>query len=151
MLLMTTHSFAKSTCGLNGDIDHRVEDCKESNHHFDLVTRFENGDEIYLDTKTNLIWSDRYANKIMNYRVAEDYCHDLNILDLSWRLPEVDDLRKHDKLSLSFLPHSQSYYWTQIGRYTHAVWVFKPSTGHRHDRFWDGSSDFAATRCVSKI
>lgn len=119
-----------SSCGFQGTIKERIEDCRQSSRHraeYALVTLTENGFEVYLEKATNKLWSSRVVNlelfPISNVQIrvngryvdarfpravqpiAKSICEtyrgeELGYLDLKWSLPTRVDYEIAKKLNL---------------------------------------------------
>lgn len=94
--ILTSNAYSNSKkCGTSGTLQERIRNCDFKKDRFQLVTRTKPSGETYLDTKTNILWSDS-SPEILNHSEAIDYCHDLNeqyseLLNVKWSLPTKDD------------------------------------------------------------
>jgi hypothetical protein len=78
--------------------------------------------EMVTDKKTKLIWQKADSKALMNWAVANDYCSNLTVGGLSWRLPRIDEL-------LTIVDYS---------RYQPAI---NPVFDGAHDRYWSNTAD----------
>ncbi len=152
---------AEVPCGKEGSLDDRIKNCNVTKENFVLVARSETGIEIYKDTKSNLIWSDRISTDFNHYGSQKACAGEIAELDLfkdlKWRLPtirEFEDSAAHGMKAA--LPHMTYWFWTSTPL----------KTKHRRRRappaqsfLWDGVEqksdagdlkDAASVRCVSR-
>jgi hypothetical protein len=126
--LLSQTILANTPCGLEGTIEERIEDCSlkspitKANHTFKLVSRLEelNGAEreIYLDTKTGLIWTDRLASEFTYERALEVCSESKNnrtggITEVTWDIPTIDNYNEAEKNGIRrALPRMDDVFWT---------------------------------------
>lgn len=124
LLFAITSQAGDRSCGLVGDLETRVRSCSTregaKKGNFTLVTRMASalGPSIYLDTVTNLLWTDINAS-VLPYDVAkDDLCASGKYLtggiDSNWALPSVDQYIQVEKdgASTQDLSWWQYTFWT---------------------------------------
>lgn len=165
MLFLSIIAFnasANTPCGKEGSLEDRIKSCNFSKDSFVLVVRDEKGTEIYKDTKSGLIWSDRLPGDFNHYgsqKACGDDVAELQILkDVKWRLPSINEFEmaaSHGmKESLSRMNY---WFWTST--------PVKRAKGRRRRAapaqsfLWDGMEqksdvgdlkDAASVRCVAR-
>lgn len=110
-----------SPCGLKGSLEERVKDCSYQSTHrkggFVLVMRTKDFQEIRKDTKTGLLWSERYSHR-MTHLAAEIVCNTglkdkTKIPGVSWRLPKLSEFEKAYKNGIrKALPNMNNWFWS---------------------------------------
>ncbi len=71
--------------------------------------------DILVDSKSQLIWQDNYVvsqMNTMNYEDAIDYCNNLYLNDLTWRLPSIKELKLAFKIKDKFSFIFGDIYWS---------------------------------------
>ena len=126
--LYSLTAFANTTCGTEGTIEERIEDCSiknpkiKANHSFILVSRLENlhgaEREIYLDSKNGILWTDRLASEF-TYERALEVCSDSKnnrtggINEVIWELPTIENYIEAEKNGIRrALPRMDDVFWT---------------------------------------
>lgn len=164
MSVISSATYANvSPCGLEGSVEDRIKSCNFIKENFALVARTDKGLEIYKDTKSGLIWSDRLTMDFNHYgsqKACGDEIPDAQILkDMKWRLPTIHELEVAATHGMkAALPKSAYTYWSST--------PVKSSRKQRRRRtftasnfLWDGTEertdtgdlkDAASVRCVSK-
>jgi hypothetical protein len=110
------------SCGLTGPIEQRINDCSVKIGNFNLVSRkilHNQGGavyEVYQDSKTRLIWSERFYKE--NNKDAANKCNTSNpefagLTGLgNWKLPTKEDYTTADLNGIGSLPRMDSEFWT---------------------------------------
>lgn len=104
-------------CGLQGTIEERIKECSKASGNFALVARGEDGNEIYKDTKSGLIWGPR-VNFEVNHFGSQKACTSENpeaklLKDLKWRLPTIKEFEQAATNGIkTSLPNMNHWYWT---------------------------------------
>lgn len=118
----------KFPCGFKGSVEDRIHDCSyqqsSQKGNFVLVARTIKFKEVYMDSKTGLLWGDRLPSE-MNHYDAQKACNEslgevLKIKDLVWRLPTEKDYIQADVNGIR----------ASLPNMTYAFWA---STVSRHD------------------
>lgn len=164
LCFLTTQAFAEVVpCGKEGSLEDRIKSCNLTKENFILVARTETGVEIYKDSKSDLIWSDRIKTDFNHYgsqKACVDESPELALFkDLKWRLPtirEFEDSAIHGMKSA--LPNMTYWFWTSTP-------LKSKSRGRRRRAppaqsfLWDGVEqksdvgdlkDAASVRCVAR-
>lgn len=154
-------------CGTSGSISARIEDCARYDHSirgvFMVVTRLkidENIIEVYLDTKSGLLWSERVSRR--NFYEARETCAskivEMGNLNLSWRLPtEAEFIRARSHKILTKLPNMfRKLYWSSTENPFNKMqaWLFSGggNTGYmtRRNDFDSKQYSYVSVRCVAR-
>lgn len=161
LLLTAIPLWAQTPCGLEGSLEERIKSCASAKENFVLVTRTDKGIEIFKDTKTGLIWSDRLSMDFNHYG-SQKACHeDLTELTvfkgLKWRLPSIREFEQAAAHGMKDVLSRMNYwFWTSTPvkkRYRRRRRA--PSQSY----LWDGSEqksdvgdlkDAASVRCVAR-
>lgn len=152
----------KRACGLEGTINQRIEDCSyvqpTAPYRLSLVTRTQEGKEVYLDEDFNVLISDKLAGT-MNFEDAKKACRKIqpemgNLPGLVWKLPSIADFGNNSLAYVYGLPNMSNYsnslqYWTSTvkGR---SVYMFNGYDGNLTTNFFKGSPT-GAVRCFAEI
>jgi hypothetical protein len=154
----------ESECGTAGTLEQRLAQCDRTVVHqgyrWALVTRTPSGNEVWRDSSTGFLWSDR-APETFPLRQARDFCSTLahgsdvlGQLPVDFALPEIWEVRQAEKHGLSqvFASSSQGWFWSStladIGslRVREAI-IYNGVSGGNGP--YDLNSRFAV-RCVSR-
>jgi len=150
-------------CGLEGTIEQRTQDCSLVKGNYLRVSRTNNGDEIYKDSMSGLLWSDRLPLS-MNQANAMAACAKLeNISEKTWRLPTKTEFQNAYTNGIrDQLPNMDGWFWSsskydskdesQIPMGDKKIWVFNGYSNNQfkeilslNDYFMSGTS----VRCVA--
>lgn len=142
-------------CGLKGSVDERIKDCSyqltSENEGFILVTRLNNFKEVYKETKTGLLWSDRLLNKMNRYNAQKVCKADLeefaDLSNVKWRLPSIDEYHEAQKNGISKeLPNMNHWFWSSSVHRSHSkdAWLFNGVNGHSISLY----RGYHSVRCV---
>jgi hypothetical protein len=150
-----------SSCGLQGSIDERIDDCSKKRNknrkNFSLVARFKkDSQEIYKELSTGLLWSYRLSNAMDQYNAEkvclEDFQDQAGIESVSWRLPSIHEYRKAEESNIRDLPDMHYWFWSSSGYelYNSSLnaWQFNGDNG-RNEGF--GRHREVAVRCVAEV
>lgn len=112
----------KPICGVTGTIKQRLEECNSIYSGFALLTRTRDGNEIYKDLETGLIWSSG-SHSVTDFQRAKQLCEPsrpefAGLTQLSWRVPSDKDFMTAEESGFSFLLLKEkgfrSSYWTSV-------------------------------------
>jgi len=164
LFLFATSAFAKP-CGTEGTLEARIKECNFAKGEFVLVARNDKGQEIYKDTKSELLWGPRISyefNHLGSAKACDDDLVEAKLLkDLKWRLPTISELEQVFARGMKeSLPDTGYYFWSS----TPAKMTIKNRRGRRRtvnagSYMWDGEKmksepgaliDVASVRCVTK-
>jgi len=107
----------RETCGVEGSVDERIKDCNQTKTSWALITRVAQEKEVWLDTRTGLIWGFKIS-ETTHYTDADKVCgkyvHGLsNINRLTWRLPSLIEFKDaYYNGSHLVLSDNSGTYWT---------------------------------------
>lgn len=150
-------------CGKEGSLEERIKSCNLTKENFILVSRSEDGLEIYKDSKSGLIWSDRIRmdfNHFGSFKACAGESPALTLFkDLKWRLPSIREYEEAAERGMkTILPNMTYWFWT-------ATPVKRKYRGRRRraapaqSYLWDGIEqksdvgdlkDAASVRCVAR-
>lgn len=153
----TTTGGNPKTCGTQGTVDERIQDCSSSKGGFVLVARTESGKEVYKELKTGLLWSDSLPYS-MSYYDAQGACNSgleefAEISGVTWRLPSIYEYKKADEDGIrKALPNMNSWFWSSsVYRYysdnSYGAWLFNGHSGSTGDV---GRDSNYSVRCVAR-
>jgi hypothetical protein len=150
-------------CGKEGSVEERIKSCHLTKENFILISRSETGIEIYKDSKSGLIWSDRIKMDFNHYG-SQKACHgdapELSLFkELKWRLPTIREFEASAVHGMkAILPNMTFWFWTSTP-------IKRRSRGRRRRALpaqsflWDGVEqksdagdikDAASVRCVAR-
>lgn len=159
-----SQAYAEITpCGKEGSVDERIKNCNLTKENFILVSRSEAGIEIYKDSKSGIIWSDRIKTDFNHYgsqKACNDESPELSLFkDLKWRLPTI---REYEESAIhgmkTILPNMMYWFWTSTplkSKYRGRRRRAPPAQSF----LWDGVEqksdvgdlkDAASVRCVAR-
>ena len=164
LILSPSFAFANPTvklpCGLSGTTEERIVDCAKQDSStvgsFVLVTRANDSMEVYKNSKSGLIWSDR-VSKQMTFDQALGACKaglaEMGGVVGDWRLPtrEEFDIAFIDGITKEDLPNWDSWSWwtsrteSKFPGYGWQFFAFDGSTGGVNIKTAEG-----AVRCVTR-
>jgi hypothetical protein len=165
ILISTLPSFAlapSKPCGLTGTIEERIRDCSEQKRDFVLVTRTPELHEIYKDTVSGLIWSDRLTEEMI-YWDAEKACGPSRaetggISEVSWRMPTIEEFQDKGRYQVNkVLPNMVGWTWTSSTYnypQTNEIWSYLAQYGiSGHGVTYDSNyrEKFESVRCVGTL
>lgn len=152
----------KRACGLEGSINERIEACSYvqpmAPYRLALVTRTQNGKEVYLDETYNVLISDKFPG-LVNYEDAKAACQKTsaemgNLPGIKWKLPSMEEFGRNSQAYIFGLPNMTNYssaiqFWTSTikGR---SVYMFNGQDGTFTTNFFKGSAT-GGVRCFSEI
>lgn len=144
----------KYPCGLSGSVDERIKDCSVqetlSKGNFVLVSRSKEFKEVHKDTKSGLLWSDRFEWD-MNHYEAEKACNLKKLTGVpgSWRLPSIDEYKTARTNGIKYaLPNMNYWFWSSsvhIGK--NDAWLFNGNSSYVD--FYYRGSNYTSVRCVA--
>lgn len=162
IFLLTSSVWARP-CGLEGSVDHRIQDCGLTKGNFGLVSRNEKGNEIYKDLKTGLLWGDRIPVDFNHYGSskacsAENF-ESLVLPEAKWRLPTINEFEVAASHNMkNALPRMFHAFWSSTSMKIKSKRLRKKIPARAY--LWDGLEertdsgdlkDAASVRCVSKL
>lgn len=161
-LILATPLWAR-TCGLEGSIDKRIQDCHVTKGNFSLVTVNEKGHEIYKDLKTNLLWGDRIPTDFNHYGSSMACSSDIAETNLlpgtKWRLPTINEFETAASHGIkNALPRMDRAFWSSTSMKIRSKRLRKRIPARAY--LWDGLEertdsgdlkDAASVRCVSRL
>ncbi|MGB5964976.1 MAG: DUF1566 domain-containing protein [Sulfurimonadaceae bacterium] len=106
-----------------------------------------NSNEVFVDTKNNLIWQDSYPIKL-EWGPAREYCKNIEFSkNKDWRLPSKDELELLSNNQDKGISHQDGYYWSDstIKKGYDKPYMVNVSTGQTKD-WYDNRKMFV--RCV---
>jgi hypothetical protein len=128
MFLLSSTIYGATTCGIEGTIEERIYDCElknpalKGNHSFVMVSKLEdlNGAEreIYQDSKTGILWSDRLASEFVFSSALKACTSPQNtrtggITEVTWELPTIEDYKTAEVNGMrQALPRMNDVFWT---------------------------------------
>jgi hypothetical protein len=143
---MTTPVFAHAPCGLSGTIENRIKNCNKTvgdQGEFQLVTRTQEGAEIFMGYRTGVIWSaDLPGPLTYNSDDVETICEknhpEFGGLDqLQWKLAPVGRYIQGLKYGIqSSLPGvNERTYWTSTPDkfYVTSRYIFEGANNYKKD------------------
>lgn len=163
LILIQAAAGQVTPCGKEGTLEERIKQCNSTKENFVLVSRADNGIEIYKDQKSGLIWSDRMKMEFNHYGSAKACNLDSQELslfkDLKWKLPSLQDFERSSANGMkTSLPNMGYWFWTSTpvkvkhrGRRRRGVMA--------QSFVWDGENqkyevadlkDAASVRCVAR-
>ena len=159
MYLSTKFTLSNSLpCGLKGTVDERIKDCSyqsnpDKKKAFTLVSRSKDFHEVYKDTATGLLWSDRLPH--MSQISAQTACNSnvkevSGISDVTWRLASIEDFKKAEQNGIrKELPNMGYWYWSSTLNVDHPSFaeVFIGQDGSTKTYYRDNYYPFVI-RCV---
>ena len=108
-------------CGLEGSVDDRIKDCSyqlnSKKEGFVLVTRSKDFKEVYKETSTGLLWSDRLPYSL-GYKSASSSCNSslkevAGISGVTWRLPSINEYKEAEENGIrNALPNMNYWFWS---------------------------------------
>lgn len=161
---LSSIAFAEITpCGKDGTLEERIKSCNLTKENFVLVSRGDTGIEIYKDTKSGLIWSDRIRTDFNHYgsqKACADGSPELALFkDLKWRLPTIREFEESAIHGMkASLPNMTYWFWTSTplkSKYRGRRRRAPPAQSF----LWDGVEqksdvgdlkDAASVRCVAR-
>ena len=161
LVVMSLSSFAADTCGTEGTVEERIQDCgKFQNGNFVLVAKvkaFKQIFSVYKDLKTNLLWSDRLYPNTLNHTNAVRACEYLraemaNIDEVIWELPTLNNYKQADKHGIrKSLPNMDSFFWTATENRDNPLsgWMFNGVYGDISS--YNRNNGTAHVRCVGQV
>lgn len=152
----------KRACGLEGSINERIEECSYvqplSPYRLVLVTRTQNGKEVYLDEAFNVLISDKLPGTL-NFEDAKAACQKNlpemgNIPGIQWKLPSIEEYSRNAQIYTYGLPNMTNFssallFWTSTTK-GRSVYMFNGQDGTLSTNFFKGSAT-GAVRCFSEI
>ncbi|MFL5784421.1 MAG: DUF1566 domain-containing protein [Bacteriovoracaceae bacterium] len=158
-LLLSSVTHAK-VCGLQGTLDERIKECALTKENFALVASDDKGVEVYQDTKTKLLWSNRIMMDFNHYgsqKACSDFPASSILKDHKWRLPTVREFEQSASHGMkNALPNMNNWFWTSTPVRSLKKWRRRRQP--QQVFLWDGVSektdagdlkDAASVRCVS--
>lgn len=148
-------------CGLEGSIFERIESCqytKQASPPLYLVTRTEEGKEVWMDQSKKILWSDRFKEYV-NFEEAISSCASIHeemgfLYDFEWRLPRIEEFFSNGGIYLYILPNMNRFgdalwFWTSTTK-GKSIMIFNGADGQ------SGSTPFrnlrnGSVRCVANL
>ncbi len=145
------------TCGTEGDIQSRIEDCAQISGGFALVSKTSANKKVHMELKTGLLWSETISGT-MNHEQAVKACHSeiaevAGLSDLVWKLPTIEQYESADKNGFKEeIPGASSgWFWSATQNpkksYTAKMYLGSDGSVFEADRHYDG---FGSVKCVAE-
>lgn len=148
-------------CGLTGYLYERIENCLYTKKDFSkmfLVTRTQDGQEVWFDQIKGLLWSDRFQDYV-NYDEAITSCASIHsemghLYDYEWRLPTIVEFSARASEYITTLPNMNRFgdpywFWTSSSK-GKSVIIFNGADGQKSSNPFKALRN-GSVRCVAKV